>query len=516
MHDNDHLKVSLCASFIADPLQNYLIHWSKEFKMDVDIAIAPYNQVFQQLLDSDSLLNKNNGINILFIRVEDWLRDKKNISPSDQIRFLNETYETFIEAIKQSRKFSVVPILIGIIPLSPSHTFTYQTATTLKQLNTNLYSLLKYIPSCYLLNPGKIASLYEVEEMFDSKSDEVGHIPFTQEYYAALGTCLWRKIRSYKRPSYKVIALDCDNTLWKGVCGEDGALKVVIDQNYAYLQEFLLEKYHEGFLLVLCSKNNESDVWEVFNRHPEMKIKQEHITAHRINWDPKPGNLAGLSKELNVGLDSFIFLDDNNFETEQVLVSCPEVLSLCLPENSTAFFSFLNHIWEFDVLQVTQEDLQRNKMYKAEKQRKEDQINYALLDEFFMSLNIIVTLYPLQEKDLDRAVQLTLRTNQFNLNGIRKTYEEIKKTIHQKNSISKIIHVQDRFGDYGNVGLLLAKKINSEMTINTFVLSCRVLGRNVEELVFSQFQKYCLDKGVSAIIAQYHPTLKNQPFIDFL
>ncbi|MEJ7675697.1 MAG: hypothetical protein WKF59_24065 [Chitinophagaceae bacterium] len=225
LHEQDHIAISLCASFIADPLDDYLKYWSKEFELDVKITFAPYNQVFQQLLDPKSLLNQNTGISVLLIRVEDWLRDQKESLPSEQTYFLNHTYLTFIEAIKQSSKSSIAPFLVGIVPLSSSHSFPLQTATDIVEINSKLTAFLKDIPSFYSIDLTKIAALYEVEEMFDTKSDELGHIPFTQEYYAALGTYLWRKIRAYKSPLYKVIALDCDNTLWKGICGEDGTLR---------------------------------------------------------------------------------------------------------------------------------------------------------------------------------------------------------------------------------------------------------------------------------------------------
>jgi len=516
MSEQTHRNIVLCSSFIADPVQDYLVYWNKEFKQDVTVAVAPYNMVFQQLLDANSLLNQNNGINILLIRIEDWLRDKRDSTSSEQVGFLNQLYQAFIEAINHSRKITTAPFLIGIVPLSSSHSFSPGTADNIVQLNQELDRLLKTIPSFYLLDLTKIAAIYNVEEMFDTTTDELGHMPFTQQYYSVLGTYLWRKIRAYINPSYKVIALDCDNTLWKGVCGEDGALNVMIDKNYEYLQQFLLEKYNEGFLLVLCSKNNESDVWEVFDRHPQMKLKQEHITAHKINWDPKPHNLVSLAKDLNVGLDTFIFLDDNNFETEQIAASCPDVLSLTLPEDQDTFFSFLNHVWEFDLFQVTEEDRQRNKMYKEEKQRKQEQVNYAYLDDFLRDLNINVNVEPLFEKDLDRAVQLTLRTNQFNLNGIRRTREEIIKIMHEEDALNHTIDVKDRFGDYGIVGLLLAKKNKNNLVVDTFLLSCRVLGRKVEEAVLSQLKKYCLDAGIDSITMNFQPTLKNKPFIEFL
>lgn len=516
MSNPSELSVCLCASFIADPIEDFFIYWNKEFNLSVSLQIGPYNQVFQQLLDANSLLNQNKGLNILLLRAEDWIRDIGNEAAEKQIAFLDETAVSLMEAIKHSRGLNPVPMLVGIVPPSGNIKVGAGNLAHIEMLNKKLEYFLKDKPSVNLIDLNEIAKLYAVSELFDTQADEVGHIPFTEEYYAALGTYLWRKVRAYKAPSYKVIALDCDNTLWKGVCGEEGALNVSINSNFSYLQDFILKKYHEGFLIVLCSKNNENDVWEVFDKHPDMKLKREHIVAHRINWDVKPANLGSLAKELNLGLDSFIFLDDSNFEIEQISLSCPEVLSLALPEEDDNFFSFLNHVWEFDRFGVTNEDLQRNLMYKAEKLRKEEQVNYTYFEDFLQGLNIEVHLLDLSDKELDRAVQLTLRTNQFNLNGIKKTGEEIKAVISDDSSFTKIIHVKDRFGDYGLVGLILASKGDHTFQIDTFLLSCRVLGRNIEGIVLSKLRDYCQRDGLAEMIMHFKPTQKNMPFADFL
>jgi FkbH-like protein len=512
----DRLQVCLSASFVIEPLEDYLEYWCNEFELKVDVHFAPYNQVFQQLLDPNSLLNQNTGLNFLFIRIEDWLRDVTEMAVPGQIEFLRSTFEGITKALHQSRNQTVVPFIIGVVPLSPAHSIPLKTAEYIRQLNLELENLLKSFPATHLLDLSKIAAIYEVDEMFDRLSDEMGHLPFSQEFYAALGTFLTRKIRAFRKTAYKVIAVDCDNTLWKGVCGEEGALNVIIDNNYGYLQQFLLEKYNEGFLLALCTKNNEEDVWEVFDRHPGMILKPEHIAAHRINWDPKSVNLASIAKELNLGIDSFMFLDDSSFEIEQMSYSYPEVFCITVPEEPSTFRGFLNHIWQFDVFQVTEEDVQRNSMYRAEKQRKEELVNYEDLDTFLESLGIEVHLETLEEKDLDRALQLTLRTNQFNLNGIRKTREELAGLIDNGDMLKWIVEVKDRFGNYGKVGLLIATQTQKALEIETFLLSCRVLGRKVENIILSELKQYCLSKGLGIIKAQFQPTQKNKPFFEFL
>ena len=510
------LSVNLCASFVIDPLQDYMEYWSNEIGINIQISFAPYNQVFQQLLDPNSLFNQSKGINFLFLRVEDWVRDQKSQPALEQTGILHSTYQTFLDAIQHASNNLLVPCVVGIVPLSPNNNFSLETAMYIEEINQKLDLFLKDLPGFHLLDLPAIAALYNTEQVFDCKSDEIGHIPFTEEYFAALGTFLVRKIRAYNRPAYKVIALDCDNTLWKGICGEDGALGVVIDNEYTYIQQFLLEKYKQGFLLVLCSKNNESDVLEVFDKHAGMQLKREHISAHRLNWDSKPRNLASIAQELNLGLESFIFIDDNPFEIEQVTLGCPEVSSILLPNGPDASFDFLSHVWEFDVFQTTDEDMQRNNMYRAEMQRKQEQSSYAYLDDFLQSLAIKVELRAMQKEDVDRALQLTLRTNQFNMNGIRKTREDLLKVIDDNETLNWIVDVKDRFGDYGSVGVVLAKAVENTLLIDTFLLSCRVLGRKVEDFILSELQQYCLLNQLDRIEVRFCPTLKNKPFAEFL
>ena len=509
-------QVCISGTFVCEPLLEYISYWGDEYDLNLEVKFADYNQVFQELLNPSSQLNTNKGINVLLIRVQDWLREKGNLSSPEAITYLDKTYIELISALKFSETFNYVPMLIGIVPLQANDRFSQEVNDRLNAINENLQVWLQQRMHFVLLDLNKAATLYEVETIFDEAADEMGHIPFTQEYFAALGTYIARKIRSYKSRVYKVFALDCDNTLWKGIVGELGCMQVGINEHFEYLQEFLIEKYNEGFLLVLCSKNNEADVWEVFDKNPQMKLKRNHIAAHRINWIDKPLNIEAIAKELNVGLDSFIFIDDSQFEVEQMSIARPGVLSLCLPEEGDELRSFVDHTWEFDVFKTTREDVQRNQMYQLEKSRKEEETKHGSLEDFMKSLEIKVDVRNLEPTDLDRSVQLSLRTNQFNMNGIRRTAEDITSRIKQPSTLNWIVEVSDRFGDYGIVGLVLGSKQGNDLELETFLLSCRVLGRGVEELILKAIQTYCHTNNLQQINAQYLATPKNKPFEVFL
>jgi FkbH-like protein len=510
------LAVKVCSSFVMEPISEIFEYWNNELELNLELQFAPYNQIFQQLVDPSSLLNNNEGINVLFVRMEDWLRSKTFADVNAAIEYLQKTYDEFHNLLSAALARVNTHFIIAVLPVLNENRHDARLVNAIAILNTALVNFINSHSRLHRFDLEKMEALYGVENGYDAHSDEAGHMPFTPEYYATLGTFVARAIASYKGNPYKVIVLDCDNTLWHGVTGEAGALNVKINSGYQALQEFVISKYNEGFLLALCSKNNEADVWEVFEKNKSMVLTKEHIAAHRINWNPKADNIREIAKELNLGLSSFIFIDDNEFETEQVSLGCPDVLTLTLPEQPEEFMDYLNHIWEFDVFKITDEDLLRNEMYRTENRRKDELQNFESYDKFIESLEIEVGINPLSNEDLDRALQLTMRTNQFNLNGIRKTEAELLKSMANPKAVNWIIEVRDRFGDYGKVGLVLAHENGTQLKIDTFLLSCRVLGRHVEETILEKLNGYCLINGLQTIVANFIQTEKNIPFNDFL
>ena len=225
---------------------------------------------------------------------------------------------------------------------------------------------LSNIANLYLIKTQEL-NAYPVEDYYDPQRDELGHIPFTPVFFTALGTALARKIYAIKSAPHKVIVLDCDNTLWKGVVGEDGMMGSDIASGWKVLQELMVAQQQAGMLICLCSKNNEADVVEVFEKRPDMPLKRAHIISWRINWMPKSENIKALASELNLGLDSFIFIDYNPVECAEVQARCPEVL-IQLPIDGD-ISRYLQHIWAFERLKLTEEDNQRTALYKQNLER---------------------------------------------------------------------------------------------------------------------------------------------------
>ncbi|MRN57056.1 non-ribosomal peptide synthetase [Paenibacillus monticola] len=504
---------AVASTFTADTLRPHMAWWGTQFGFELDVQFAPYNQVFQELLDDKSLLSTNKGVNALLVRFEDWIRDDTS-SDDARCRSLEANYEQLTVILKQ--KTFQAPLLVALFPVSRHLGLSTEILVKFNQLNERWKAFIQELEYATLIDCTTLADEYQIQEMFDAKTDREGHVPFTNDFSATVATAIVRKIIALKQPIFKVIALDCDNTLWRGVCGEEGALGVQVEAPYHYLQRFLVEKYNEGMILTLVSKNNEADVMEVFEKNPQMILKKEHIAAWRINWQAKSENVRELAHELNVGVDSFVLLDDNTVETHEMMQNLPEVLALQLPENADNIPAFLRHVWAFDRAKVTEEDRKRSAMYVTERKRKELQADVLSLDHYLESLQLKVSFQPIEANHIPRASQLTFRTNQFNLSTIRRTEEELTEWLQAPNANGWIVEVADRFGDYGLVGVILTKEVNETLEIDTFLLSCRVLGRKVEQAILGVLRRFCLEKGLQSLKADFYPTAKNRPFLEFL
>jgi amino acid adenylation domain-containing protein/FkbH-like protein len=514
------LKLAVAATFTAEPIAEYIQWWLRQFHLDVDVKFAGYNQVFQELLETTGLLSTNRGVNLLLIRFEDWIRDRYagDHNENRSCQKLEAAYKELTKILEHKDK--TVPYLVGVFPVSTHLSLRPAVIRHLEKITRQWETLLESLDNVYVVDFTRLDTMYNIEEVFDPVTDREGHLPFRHAFYAAVGTVIARKVYALKRRPFKVIALDCDNTLWKGICGEDGPLGVHVRGPWLELQHFMLRKYNEGMLLTLCSKNNEADVWEVFEKNPHILLKKDHFVGWRINWKPKSENLRELARELNLGMDSFILVDDSPTECYEVMTHCPEVLTLPLPRDADAeqIPMFLHHVWAFDNLKVTGEDRARAQMYTQERKREEARTESPSLADFLSGLGLKVSMNPVKPPQVPRVAQLTQRTNQFNLSTIRRTEEEITALIRQgdTNTVCWAVEVSDRFGDYGLVGVVISIRKQGTLFIDTFLLSCRVLGRGVEDAILAGLKAYCDTHRLDRLEARFYPTPKNRPFRLFL
>lgn len=507
------ISLAVSATFTAEPIKEYIQWWGKQFGQKIQVEFAAYNQVFQELLTPTSLLSTNKGVNLLLVRMEDWIREDKG-SDVEKCKKLERSFTEFIEVLKNKKR--EVPYFIGVFPLSTHLNHSQAILNYLEVLNMRWKEALKEQENIHLIDFTDLGSSYSIEEIFDAVKDKGGHLPFSDSYYASMGTTITRKIYGWKKQPFKVIVVDCDNTLWKGVCGEEGALGVKVEEPYKILQRLLLQKNSEGMLLAICSKNNEGDAFEVFEKNPEMILKKEHFVEWRINWRAKSENIKEMAAALNLGVDSFIFIDDSPMECAEVMTNCPEVLTLQLPKEAKQIPQYLRHVWALDRFKVTKEDQKRTQMYIQERKRQNASESGLSLMDFLKGLKLKMSMKLLEKEQYARVAQLTQRTNQFNLSTIRRTEEEIESLVAEENVTCWVVEVADRFGEYGLVGVVITKEEWKTLYIDTFLLSCRVLARGIENAIITGLKKYCLEKNLVRLEARYYPTAKNKPVLDFI
>jgi FkbH-like protein len=514
--DQPSATIVVSSTFTAEPVAETLDFWGQKLRHPFKVEFAPYDQVFQQLLGSSTLFSKNSsGMNVILIRFDDWTRNDKTSKPDEKLGKIRENVNNLILALKSASKQSAAPYLVCVCPASPAVSDANQKAF-FRQMEDLILFELAATGNVYPVKSAELTEIYQVAAYYDAFSDELGHIPYTPAYFTALGTMITRKFHAIYSAPYKVIVLDCDQTIWKGVCGEDGPLGIEIDPPRKMLQEFMVEQCKAGMLICLCSKNNEEDVNAVFKQHPEMPLKREHITSSMINWRSKSENLKALAGSLELGLDSFIFIDDNPVECNEVQTFCPEVLTLCLPEEPDKIPGFLQHVWAFDHLKITDEDKKRTVLYQENAQRKSFQEQSLNLTDFITGLGLKVQISAAMPHHLPRVAQLTQRTNQFNLTTIRRSEAEIQELCQSKALECLITEVSDRFGDYGMVGVILFKNHTDAVKVDTFLLSCRAMGKGVEHKMLARLGEIAKERGLGNVEVPYIPTNKNQPALDFL
>ena len=495
--------LAVSATFTAEAIQDALSFWMGELDLDLLIRFAPYNQVFQQLLDPGSLLASNRGgVNALLVRLEDWA--------ANGAAGLEAGVRHFIEGLRVAAAFPS-PTLVCLCPPSPQFLAQPGHHTLLTDMEAMLRAETDALPGIHLTTAAALAELYPVEEYYDEHGEKLGGIPYTPLFFAAVATLIARQAHALKRAPYKVIVLDCDETLWLGVCGEDGPHGIIVDGPHRLLQEFMVAQHDAGALLCVASKNNEDDVLETFRLNPSMPLRLEHFVAERINWEPKSSNIRSLAEELDLGLDSFIFVDDNPAETAQVNADCPEVLCLTLPRDNAQIPEFLRHVWAFDRLKVTGEDRRRSELYAQRIARSRLERKTASLAEFLAALALEIDIAPMAAGELPRVSQLTLRTNQMNFTSVRRGEGEVREFLDAAGGECLTVHVRDRFGDYGLVGVLLYRIVGGSLALDTFLLSCRALGKGVEHRMLAKLGQVALERGVSVVTVPFTKTARNKP-----
>lgn len=328
-------------------------------------------------------------------------------------------------------------------------------------------------------------------------------------------------LASLKRAPKKVLVLDLDNTLWGGVVAEDGLEGIELGDTsprgeaFKAFQKYLASLKQRGVLLAVCSKNDYAQAVQPFEQHPEMVLRLADIVSFKANWEPKSENLRRLAPELNLGLDSFVFVDDNPAEIEIVRQFVPEVTTILLGPDPSEYVSQLQDCRLFEPGNLTAEDAERTRQYQAEAGRKALEATVTDMDSYLNSLAMEGSLSEFTAVDAPRLSQLINKSNQFNLTTRRRSEAEVLAVMNHPDFTGFSMRLQDRFGDHGLISIVIGQQVDGTMKIDTWLMSCRVLKRQVEEEVLNELARLAKGRGCHRLQGIYLPTAKNRMVRDF-
>lgn len=481
----------------------------------------------------NTVLDPNSGLYKFepnYILITHWLDTLSSILTKSFTSSSSESVETELDRLSvyfkslfsSIRKKSNAIILINNFPLPEKTTLgildiqaDHSNIQAILKLNDILHSTAREFNSVYIVDYFSLFARIGYDNSYDSKYWHMARYPFGRKAMLPIANEYGKFFRALTGKSKKCLVLDCDNTLWGGVIGEDGLAGIKIGdshpgQSFRDFQHEIVNLYHRGIILALCSKNNESDVFEVFENHTDMVLKKEHLTTWQINWDDKATNLKRIASDLNIGVDSLVFIDDNPFECNLIKEQLPEVSVIQVEKNTTLLSKQLLQGGLFDTLTFSNEDKNRNKMYRSEKTRKQLQESSNSLEDYLKSLKLKVFIEHSGIEQVSRIAQLTQKTNQFNLTTQRYSEEDINSFRESKNCDVYYMKLEDKVSDLGIIGVAIIKKCNNIADIDTLLMSCRALGRGAERAFISKIVKEIFrDATIEKITGKFIPTTKN-------
>ncbi|MFF3638252.1 SDR family NAD(P)-dependent oxidoreductase [Streptomyces sp. NPDC002250] len=458
-------------------------------------AEAPYHQVLAALQDPSGVLaDPATAVAVVLLRAADLER----FGPVDDT-LLAELRAAYPAALKSLAERTRKPLVVGILPGAG-------TTERLLGWERGIAADLAGLPGIAVLGPDEWTRHHTVAQPFDERTERLAHLPFTPEFQAAVALRLAEVVRAVRRPAPKVIAVDGDETLWGGVAGESGPDAVDLTGPRALLARRLLAWRAAGALLVLVSNNDEATVRAVLDR-PDGTLKAEHFSVISAAWGPKPARLDEAARTLNLGLDSFLFLDDNPAEIARMRAALPQVLSVTCPPTAE-LGSFLDRLWPLVPAAATAEDALRAGFYEAERARDAVRAG-AGFEDFLARLDLEVDIRELTGADVERGEQLVRRTNQFTLRA--RSADGGDLTRWRERGEVWTAAARDRFGDYGQIALLAVAADGDRLDVLAWAMSCRALGRGVEERLLAWLADRAGELGCTKVRLTAERTPRNVP-----
>ncbi len=518
-------KIIIISSFTIEIIENYLIVELARRGIKGNLKFLPINQFEQNIFKKDSDLYKFiPDTIILFPSLEDFCEDAIGVLKKKSIEGFIDRYKSWIEELRRNCNSQILAANLQVSSMLNELKNEENINFLIAKTNLSLLNFCKKIENCFIFDYYNSLHTFGTKSWTDLKYFYIGKIRQSYDAQIFLASSISRTLSAIYFIPKKCLVLDADNTLWGGVLGEDGIGGIELSEAYPgnvykEFHKYLLRQRQKGIILAIVSKNNEDDVIKTLLEHEDSLLKPHHISSYRINWNDKVKNIKEISDELNIGLDSLVFIDDNPVEREWVKNRLPEVVVPDLPSSPTLYIDTIEHLEVFDFTDISNEDKKRTKMYKDEGRRKKEKKKFGSIEEFLSELKMKATVERVNKNNLKRVVQLINKTNQFNLTLRRHNESDIQK-IFRQDAIGITVRISDKFGDSGLVGLAIAKKKRDKniWNIDSFLLSCRVLGRKIEDLLLSLLSEKILlvEKSKEIILeGEFREGKKNQQVADF-
>jgi len=495
---------------------------------DIAVFDADYDQILAQTADPRSELYEFRPDAVFIMTCTEKLYARFVKTPaSERSTFAESEYAKisgYWAAVNQNGIRNIIQSLFteyddrvyGSFAARLSSSFIYQ----LRKLNMLISDGAADGGSIYPADFGFAASAVGFDTAKSAKMFGIAKLPFSTEFMPEASSVVVDIIEAIRGQSKKCVVVDLDNTLWGGVVGDDGTDGIQIGElgtgrAFSALQTMLKELKNRGVLLAVCSKNDEDKAKDPFINHPEMVLRLEDFAMFVANWEPKPENIKMIQRTLNIGMDSFVFLDDNPFEREAVRSMIPEITVPELPEDPADYVDFLRKCNLFESVSYSAEDASRTDMYRAEAGRRMVCESMGSYSDYLKNLEMKAVAQPFSSFFYPRIAQLSQRSNQFNLRTVRYTEAEIKDIAESKDYLTVYFTLADRFGDSGLISAVILKvKGETTLFVDTWIMSCRVLKRTMEEFIVNKMISVAKEHGYKKVIGEYLRTPKNNMVSD--
>jgi FkbH-like protein len=530
--DLESIKVAVLRNFTVEPVLPVIIGELGISGFHPDPYIGDYDAIAADVFNSGSALYQHNPDVII---IAQWLESVSSalstgflsLSNDEKDAEIDRIVHTTIGIIRSIRLNSSASILINNFPLPELPTLGILDAqseqfhiNSIIKLNSELVNASKEFVDVYWVNYLGLFARIGYSNAVDKRHWQMARAPLSKDILVPLGKEYGKFFRALKGKSKKCLVLDCDNTLWGGVIGEDGLSGIQLGTTYPgssfkEFQQEILNLYHRGVILALCSKNNLNDVLEVLRKHPDMILKEHHFATWQINWDDKATNLKKIADDLNIGSDSLVFVDDSAFECDWVKEQMPEVSTLHIKSPATSYVTQFSQHGYFDSLTFSSEDKKRSEMYVNDKKRKEYSKQAGLLEDYLKSLHLAAEIGTPGDDLIPRVSQLTQKTNQFNLTTRRYTEGDIHNFLNSTSHDVYYMRLSDKVSDLGLIGVAIVNFAGEQAEIDTFLLSCRALGRGAEDALMHHILTQINNHGSKTVTGNYIETAKNSQVSDF-